>query len=176
MPIASTIPDKILPKFLRDLKKGKYDNTILFALAAHGPHKLKEFVNDANSGINNRLEKEKFLKWASRLKTSKFIHEYNLDNEVYYRITHRGEDELLNRIERNSVLKNLLNRLIVSADEGLGGSVIEMKNKPISTTVYSLSYKDFVFGLLSVNWRLDVFSKSGEGVNELHPEKKMSFG
>lgn len=36
----NTIPDKIPKKFLMRLKRGKYDDTILFALAVFRPHTM----------------------------------------------------------------------------------------------------------------------------------------
>lgn len=176
MPFASTIPDKIPPRLIRELKKEKYDNTILFALAVYGPHKMKELVNDPNTAIENRMETEIFQKWAAELKENNFINEYHLDNEVYYRITDEGEDELMNRIENKYVLRQLRDSLITGFDDPLGGSEVESKGNSISKSGYSLSYKAYVFGLLSINWRLNGFSELGEKMNNLFPDDKMSFG
>ena len=176
MPIASTIPDKIPSRLLRDLKKGKYDNTILFALAVYGPHKLKELVNDPNVPVDNRMEKEIFLKWADELKANRLIQEYKLDNDVYYRITAEGEDELLNHFENTRALRGLKNLLKSVFDDAFGGLVVNRKTDASSISGYTMSFKDYIFGLLSINWRLDKISESGENVNSLHPENNMSFG
>ena len=176
MTFASTIPDKIPPRLIRELKKEKYDNTILFALAVYGPHKMKELVNDPNTAIENRMETEIFQKWAAELKENNLINEYHLDNEVYYRITDEGEDELMNRIENKYVLRQLRDSLITGFDDPLGGSEVESKGNSISKSGYSLSYKAYVFGLLSINWRLNGFSELGEKMNNLFPDDKMSFG
>ncbi len=176
MPIASTIPDKIPSRLIRDLKKGKYDSTILFALGVYGPHKMRELVNDPIVPIDNRMEKENFLIWATELKENNLIKEYNLDNEVYYRITKEGEDELMNRFENKFALRQLRDILIAGFDDSLGGSVINRKTDSFSTSGDTLSYKDYVFGLLSINWRLNTISESGKNVDSLFPDNNMSFG
>jgi len=83
MTIASTIPDKIPKRLIREIKKEKYDSAILFALAVYGSHKMKELVNDPKNLIENRMDKEIFQRWADKLTESNLIKEYNLDNEVY---------------------------------------------------------------------------------------------
>ena len=176
MTLVSTIPNKIPKRLLRELKKEKYDNIILFTLAVYGPHKTKELVNDPKIPIENRLDKELFKKWAAKLNDSNLIKEYNLDNEIYYRITNKGEEEFMKRIEDTSYLKRLKNNLIDTFDEMLGGSVIKKKIDSSSVSGFTLSYKDFVFGLFSINWRLTEMFNHGTKARDLIPDNKMSFG
>ena len=98
MPIASTIPRKIPKTLLRQLKKEKYDDLILYVLGVFGSHKKKELVNDPKIPITNRMDEKVFQKWTSKLKDDKLIVEYQLDNELYYKITNEGEDELMKLI------------------------------------------------------------------------------
>ena len=169
MPDISTIPEKLPKPILRDLKKEIYDNIILFTLAVFGPHELKELVN-------NRMDEKIFHKCADDLKNKKFIEEYKRDNGMYYKITNEGEDELMTRIENDSALNRLLHRLIVTFDALLGGSVINEKIQSKSISGYTLSYKDYVFALLSINWRLNRMFNAGNEVKSLTPDKNMSFG
>ena len=176
MPIASTIPDKIPKPLLHQLKKEKYDTLILFTLGVFGPHKKKELVNDPSIPITNRLDEKVFQKWTSKLKYNKLIKEYKLDDEIYYKITNEGEDELLKLIENNILLRRIRNRLIKDFDEILGGSVANMKVNSKSVSGYTLSYKDYLFGLFSVDWRLAVMFDAGEKIGELKPDNSLSFG
>jgi len=176
MPIVSTIPTKIPKSLLRELKKEKYDNLILFALAVYGPHNKKELVNDPNDPISNRMEEKVFQKWTSKLKDDKLIVEYELDNELYYKITPEGGDELMKIIEDKILLRQIRNRLINDFSEVLGVKIVNKKFNSKSVTGYALSYKDFVLGLLSVNWRISEWFEAGEKVGELNPNNNMSFG
>jgi len=78
----NTIPNKIPKQILKNLKKGNYDKIILFSLAVFGSHKLKEFVNDPNIPIKNRMNRALFLKWADQLKEKQLIEEFELDDEL----------------------------------------------------------------------------------------------
>ena len=176
MTLVSTIPNKIPKRLLRELKKEKYDNIILFTLAVYGPHKTKELVNDPKIPIENRLDKELFKKWVTELNDNSLINEYNLNNEIYYKITNKGEEEFMKRIEDNSSLKLLRDNLINTFDALLGGSVINKKVNSRSTSGYTLSYKNFIFGLFSINWRLPDMLSAGTKASDLIPDKKMSFG
>ncbi len=176
MTLASTIPDKIPRRLLRELKKEKYDNILLFALGVYGSHKMKELVNDPDISLENRLDKDLFQKWASELKNSNLIKEYNFDNEIYYKITKEGEDEFMKRIENTVYLRLLRDRLIANFDALLGGSIINKKIVSRSASGYTLSYKDFVLGLFSISWRLTEMFNEGNKANDLNPDKKMSFG
>jgi len=176
MTIASTIPDKIPKRLIREIKKEKYDSAILFALAVYGSHKMKELVNDPKNLIENRMDKEIFQRWAVKLTESNFIKEYNLDNEVYFKITSEGEDELMNVIENNSVLRIIKNRLISTFDEFFGESIINEGADFNSKSRYTLSYKDYVFGLFSIDWRLTEIDAAGNNSNSLKPDDHMSFG
>ena len=176
MTIASTIPDKIPKRLIREIKKEKYDSAILFALAVYGSHKMKELVNDPKNLIENRMDKEIFQGWAVKLTESNFIKEYNLDNEVYYKITSEGEDELMNVIENNSALRIIKNRLISTFDEFFGESIINEGADFNSKSRYRLSYKDYVFGLFSIDWRLTEIDAAGNNSNSLKPDDNMSFG
>jgi citronellyl-CoA synthetase len=176
MPIANTIPDKIPDKLLRELKTEKYDSIILFALAVYGPHKMKELINDPTVAIANRLDEELFQKWTSELIDRKLIQKYILDNEVYYKITTEGEDELMKHIEKKKSLRMLRDRLIDTFDEILGGSVRNMKINSKSVSGYTVSYKDYIFGLFSVNWRLEELFATGDKIRALDLNNELSFG
>ncbi len=176
MPIASTIPTKIPKSLLRDLKKEKYDNLILFVLAVYGPHKKKELVNDPNIPITNRMDEKVFQEWTSKLQDTKFIKEYKLDNEIYYKITNEGEDELMKHIEDKILLRQIRDRLIDTFNEILEGSIINKKINSKSVSGYALSYKNFVFGLFSVNWRVSEWFEAGDRIGELLPTNNLSFG
>jgi len=176
MTIASTIPDKIPKRLIREIKKEKYDSAILFALAVYGSHKMKELVNDPKNLIKNRMDKEIFQRWAVKLTESNFIKEYNLDNEVYFKITSEGEDELMNVIDNNSALRVIKNRLISTFDEFFGESIVNEGADLNSKSRYTLSYKDYVFGLFSIDWRLTEIDAAGNNSNSLKPDDNMSFG
>jgi len=176
MTIASTIPDKIPKRLIREIKKEKYDSAILFSLAVYGSHKMKELVNDPKNLIENRMDKEIFQRWAVKLTESNFIKEYNLDNEVYFKITSEGEDELMNVIDNNSALRVIKNRLISTFDEFFGESIVNEGADLNSKSRYTLSYKDYVFGLFSIDWRLTEIDAAGNNSNSLKPDDNMSFG
>jgi citronellyl-CoA synthetase len=176
MPIASTIPTKIPKSLLRELKKEKYDNLILFALGVYGPHKKKELVNDSKIPITNRMDEKVFQVWISKLKDRMLIKEYEIGDEIYYRITTEGSDELMKCIENKVLLRQIRDRLINDFNNILGGEVINKKFNSKSVTGYTLSYKDFVLGLLSVNWRISEWFEAGEKVGALKPNNNMSFG
>ena len=144
-----TIPNKIPQPILVNLEKGNYDKIILFALAVFGSHKLRELVNNPNESIENRMDGELFSQWAEKLKREQLIEEDMLDDEIYYRITSKGEDEVLSYPEILNVIKMF---------EEIFGPIVEGKNlssKPVSG--YNITYKNFIFGLLTLVWRLDSF-------------------
>ena len=144
-----TIPYKIPAPMLVNLEKGNYDKIILFALAVFGTHKIKEFINDPNESIENRIDKALFSQWADKLKGEQLIEEYELDDETYYRITSKGEEEVLNYPEVLNIKKMF---------EGYFGPIEkgkELSSKSVSG--YKITYKDYIFGFLSLFWRLDSF-------------------
>jgi len=173
-----TIPNK-LPKFLlRELKKEKYDNSILFTLAVYGSHKLNELINDSRKSIENKMDEKIFQKWVEELKQQSFIEEYTRDNDTFYRITENGKDEFFKRLENTPRLNKIVNKLVSFFDGLLEGDAVkereEEKDKTISD--YTLSYRDYVFGLLSIDWRIDAMFEDGTKAGELIPDDKMSFG
>ena len=176
MTIASTIPDKIPQKLIREIKKEKYDSAILFALAVFGPHKMQELVNDTSIPIENRMDKDIFQQWAVKLTDSNFIKEYHLDDEAYYKITSEGEDELMKVIENNIALRLIKNRLISTFNEFFGESIINEDTDSNIKSGYTLSYKDYIFGLFSIDWRLTKIAEAGDRSNSLKPDDNMSFG
>ena len=176
MTIASTIPDKIPQKLIREIKKEKYDSAILFALAVFGPHKMEELVNDTSIPIENRMDKDIFQQWAVKLTDSNFIKEYHLDDEAYYKITSEGEDELMKVIENNIALRLIKNRLISTFNEFFGESIINEDTDSNIKSGYTLSYKDYIFGLFSIDWRLTKIAEAGDRSNSLKPDDNMSFG
>ncbi|RLI44230.1 hypothetical protein DRO61_12385, partial [Candidatus Bathyarchaeota archaeon] len=176
MTFFNTIPDKIPVRLVKELNKEKYDNLILFALAVYGPHRLRELVNDASKSIENRMNKIYFDKWAGALKDSGFIEEYERNNEVYYKITTEGEDEFMTRIENSKYLTRLVERLIGTFDGILGGSTINKKSDARSNLGNIISYKEYVFGLLSIDWRVEHMFGAGEVIRALSPDKHISIG
>jgi citronellyl-CoA synthetase len=166
----NTIPDKIPKKFLIRLKRGKYDDTILFALAVFGPHKLKELVNDVNNSISDRMDKELFHEWVEKLKAYRFIEEYDKDDEPNFKATEKGKDELLVRVE-NTFMIRYLKKIFSSR---LGPFEPEKENK--SNTLDALKYRDIIFGLLSVYWRISDFFNTGIKGKKLGPDKNISLG
>ena len=166
-----TIPNKIPKIILKDLNKKKYDNIILFALAIYGPHSSEEL-------IKNNMEKKIFQKWVEQLKRENLIEEYSRDNDTFYRATEIGKDELLRRIENNSKLNRLVHRHVSFFDGLLGGDTAKEREEEInrSNDDYTLSYRDYVFGLLSVDWRINEMFEDGTKAGELKPEDRMSFG
>ena len=176
MTLASTIPDKIPKRLLREMRKEKYDNVILFALAVYGSHKMEELVNDLTIPIENRMDRDVFQKWTVKLIDSNLIKEYYLNNEVYYKITSEGEDELMMRIEKINPLRQMRDRLISTFDEFFGGSIVNKDKDSSIISGYQLSYNDYVFGLLSIDWRLTEIAEAGDKSNSLNPDDFMSFG
>ncbi|GAG97973.1 unnamed protein product, partial [marine sediment metagenome] len=86
----NTIPNKIPKKFLMRLKRGKYDDALLFTLAVFGPHKLKELVNDISNSITNRMDETLFREWVDKLKIEGFLEEYTKDDELCFTATEKG--------------------------------------------------------------------------------------
>ncbi len=172
----NTIPDKIPRRILRGLRKEKYDNLILFTLGVYGSHRLDELINDPNKSIENRMEEKLFYKWAEELKNNNLIEEYKKDNNKYYKITSKGKDELLSQIENSPPLSRLVERLISTFDSILGGTVSEKKIESKSISGDTISYRDYIFSLLSMDWRLESFFEAGQLAGELNPTDNMSFG
>ncbi|MFX1457530.1 MAG: long-chain-acyl-CoA synthetase, partial [Promethearchaeota archaeon] len=162
-----TIPDKIPELILVNLEEGNYDKIILFTLAVFGSHKLKELVNDPKESIENRMDKALFFQWAEQLKETQLIEEYELDEEIYYRITSKGKEELLNYLENINILDRVENLL------GPIDKEKELSSKSVSG--YILSYQDYIFGLLSIIWRLDTILLTSE-FEKIGPDKKVSLG
>ena len=166
-----TIPDKIPKQILINIKKEQYDKVILFTLAVFGTHKLKEFVNDPKNSIKNRMDEILFLKWADQLKEMQYIEEYELDDEAYYRIMSQGEDEILKYLKSLKIFKMIENVFIEYFE-------LTEKNKEIpskSISSYTICYKDFIFGLFSLYWRLDTFLIAKE-FEKIGPDIKGSLG
>jgi len=176
MPIASTIPTKIPKSLLRLIKKEQYSDLILYALGVFGPHKKKELVNDPKIPITNRMDEKVFQKWTSKLKDDKLIVEYQLDNELYYKITNEGEDELMKLIEEKTILRRGRDFLLNTFSEVFKESILDEKIDSKSVSGYTISYKDFIFGLLSIEWRIPGWSEAADRVRELKPENYLSFG
>jgi len=82
----------------------------------------------------------------------------------------------MNVIENNSMLRIIKNRLISTFDEFFGESIINEGADFNSKSRYTLSYKDYVFGLLSIDWRLTEIDAAGNSSNSLKPDDNMSFG
>lgn len=163
----NTIPDKIPKPILENLTKGSYDKIILFALAVFGSHKLKEFVNNPSKSIENRLDEPLFFQLADQLKEKQLIEEFELDDAVNYRITSKGEDEIMKYLKNLKIIEQLEKILgPIEKDQG-------MSSKSISG--YTVTYKDYVFGLLSLYWRLDSFLIGAEFA-KIGPDKKVSLG
>ena len=167
----NTIPDKIPKQILKNLKKGIYDKIILFALGVFGSHKLREFVNDPNNSIKKRMDKALFLDWVDQLKEKEFIEEFEIDNEINYIITPKGEDEILKYLISLKIFKSLEKILIDFIDPTEKNNVVPSK----SVYSYTINYKDFVFGLYSLYWRLDSFQITKE-FEKIGPDIKGSLG
>ncbi len=176
MPIASTIPTKIPKTLLRQIKKEQYSNLILYVLGVFGPHKKKDLVNDPKIPITNRMDEKVFQKWISKLKDDKLIEEYLLDNELYYKITSEGESALMKLIEENKSLRRGRDFLLDAFNETFGESITDKNFDSKSISGYAITYKDFIFGLLSIEWRIPVWSEVADRVRELKPENYLSFG
>ncbi|MHA1472747.1 MAG: long-chain-acyl-CoA synthetase, partial [Promethearchaeota archaeon] len=164
------IPNKLPKKFLIRLKRGKYDDALLFTLAVFGPHKRKELVNDVSNSIFDRMDEKLFYEWANKLKIHGFIEEYRMDDEFYYKATEEGKDELLSRVE-NSFMIRYLKKFF---SQWLGPIEPEKENKSKSSKV--LRYRDLIFGLLSVYWRLYDFFNAIKNSDKDVPEKYVSLG
>ncbi|MCK4287387.1 MAG: AMP-binding protein, partial [Candidatus Lokiarchaeota archaeon] len=105
--------------------------------------------------------------WADKLKGAQFIEEYELDDETYYRITSKGEEEVLNYPEVLNIKKIF---------EGYFGPIEkgkELSSKSVSG--YRITYKNYIFGLLTIVWRLDSFLIPRE-FDKIGPDKKVSLG
>ena len=172
----NTIPAKIPKRILRDKKEDKYDNIILFVLAVYGPHKLQEFLNDHKNSIVDRLDEKVFDKWIEALKTNDFVEEYKFDGEMWYKITPKGEDELLSRLENSSSLKRFLHQLIATFEGFLGPISPDLEIQSKSITGYKLRYKDFIFGILSIDWRLNSLFTAANIAKTMIPNEKLSVG
>ncbi|MFX1479498.1 MAG: long-chain-acyl-CoA synthetase [Promethearchaeota archaeon] len=162
-----TIPHKIPQPILVNLENGNYDKIILFTLAVFGFHKLTDLVNDHKKSIENRMDKEKFSFWAEKLKEQQLIEEYALDEEIYFRITTKGKDELVNYIEELGILKII--------EESFSSIVKEYNSSSKSVSGYKITYQDYICGLLSLIWRLDSFLIADE-FEKIGPDKKVSLG
>ena len=170
----NTIPTKIPKRILRELKKEKYDNIILFTLAIYGPHSVKELIND-----ETMMDEKIFQKWVDELKREGLIEEYTRDNDSMYRITENGKDELFNRIENTPGFNSTVRQLVNTIDGVIGGDAFkerEETKETKETSDYTLSYRDYAFGLLSNNWRINQMLQAGTKAGELNPKDKMSFG
>ncbi|MFX0074096.1 MAG: long-chain-acyl-CoA synthetase [Candidatus Hermodarchaeota archaeon] len=176
MTIINAIPDKLPRRLIRDIKKEKYDTVLLFTLAAYGAHEKKELINDSSTQIKNRLDENIFQKWVSELKKSNFVQEVARNDKVYYQITEKGKEELMVRVENTLTLQNTKNSLTTIFDELLEEAMSEKPNDSKSTFEKIISYKDYVFGLLSINWRLTEVSEAGDFIKNLNPNDFMSFG
>jgi len=166
----ATIPDKIPKQILKNIKKEQYDKVILFTLAVFGTYKLSEFVNDPKNSIKNRMDKTKFLEWTDQLKKQQYIEEYELDDEIYYRITSKGGDEILEYLKDLKIFKILESSFMEYFDP------TEKKDIPSkSISSYTISYKDFIFGLFSIYWRLNSFLIPKE-FEKIGPDIKGSLG
>ena len=167
----NTIPTKIPKRILRELKKEKYDIVILFTLGIYGPHSVKELIND-----ETMMDEKVFRKWVEELKGESLIEEYTRDNDSMYKITENGKNELFNRIESTPGLSSIVRQLVITIDGVIGGDAFKEREETKETSNYTLSYRDYVFGLLSANWRINEMFEAGTKAGELNPKDKMSFG
>ena len=172
MAATSTIPDKLPEETLNNLKEGKYDDVILFTLAVFGPHRLDEFVNNPSNSIENRMDEKLFHKFAEQLIIDNSIIKYTKFGEIYYQITSKGEDFVLKNVEDNPDVKSHINTF----NDVLGISKKNEEVESVSTSKYRIRYKDYIFGLLSLVWRLDSFSKAAEESKNILPELNISLG
>lgn len=107
---SNIIPDEV-PKEI--WKERKFDDIILYALGVFGPLEREVFINISGDTkkINNRMNKNTFHKWAKELKGSNYI-KVNKDNRTsIYRITQKGLDELLRRLEDYNLDFEILNKI-----------------------------------------------------------------
>jgi citronellyl-CoA synthetase len=167
----NTIPDKIPEPILVNLQNKNYDKIILFTLAVFGHHKLRELVNDPNESLQNRMEKELFFQWKDKLIQNHLIEEYVLDDELNYRITSNGEEEFMKYLRESGTLE-LLETSFPFFFETVKDDV-DLPSQSISG--YTVTYKDFVFGVLSLIWRIDTFIITEE-FEKIGPDKKVSLG
>ena len=172
MAITNTIPGKLPEETLNNLKEGIYDDVILFTLAVFGPHRFDELVNNPNNSVNNRMEENLFHETAKQLIIDTCIEKYTKFGDIYYKITTKGEDLVLQNAENNPAVKDLIN----AYNNVLGISKNTKEMEPISTSKYRIRYKDYVFGLLSLVWRLDSFSKAAAESQKIKPELNISLG
>ncbi len=172
MTIFNTVPDKLPQQVLDNLKEERYDDVILFILAIFGPHRLEELVNDPSKSIDNRMDEKLFHKWEDQLLKDNYIEKYIRDNEPHYKITSKGEDVVMKNFANNPSVKEL-----VRTFNGILG--IQKKSPGTKTTSisgYKIGYKDYVFGLLSLSWRLESFSNAGMEHQNIGPEFNISLG
>ncbi|KKK79210.1 hypothetical protein LCGC14_2835790, partial [marine sediment metagenome] len=172
MAITNTIPGKLPEETLNNLKEGIYDDVILFTLAVFGPHRFDELVNNPNNSVNNRMEENTFHETAKQLIIDNCIEKYTKFGDIYYKITTKGEDLVLQNAENNPAVKDLIN----AYNNLLGISKKTKEMEPILTSKYRIRYKDYIFGLLSLVWRLDSFSKAAAESQKIKPELNISLG
>ena len=168
----NTIPDRLPEQVLNNLKEGEYDEVILFALAVFGSHSFDELVNNPSNSIENRIDEKFFQKHSEQLIMDNCIEKYTRFGEIYYKITSKGEDLVLKNFESNPSVQELINGF----NNSLGISKKSMEIKPKSISSYSITYKDYVFGLLSLGWRIESFSKAADESKNMTPESNISLG
>lgn len=101
------IPEKIPNQFL---ERNQYEDIILYALGVYGPLKREEFINNKDKGINNRMNKNTFHKWAKKLKNKNYINVSREGKYSIYIITNLGVKELVKRLKSyNLDIKTILN-------------------------------------------------------------------
>ncbi|MCK4383267.1 MAG: AMP-binding protein, partial [Candidatus Lokiarchaeota archaeon] len=164
----NTIPYKLPKKFLMRLKRGKYDDALLFTLAVFGSHKLKELVNNVSNSITDRMDEKLFHDWVKKLKTHGFIEEYKKNNELNFKATEKGKDELLSRVE-NTFMVRYLKKFF---SQWLGPIEPKKENK----SSYVLKNRDVILGLLSVYWRLGDFLNAAKRNKKVGPDDCISLG
>ncbi|MFX1325859.1 MAG: AMP-binding protein, partial [Promethearchaeota archaeon] len=168
----STIPNKIPNKFLKQIRAKRYDKAILYTLGIFGPHKLEELINNPIKSINDRLDKELFLQTSKDLIEKNLIESISEENEIYYKITVKGEEELLRLMENTLILKRVTDLFSFI----LGPIEKDNKINVSSFSGYRLSYKEIIFGLLSIHWRINSFIEAAQEYGEIGPEKNISLG
>ncbi|MBD3213556.1 MAG: hypothetical protein GF311_13190, partial [Candidatus Lokiarchaeota archaeon] len=109
MNIKSVIPDKIPIEILESERYDQYEVLILYALAINGPLKREKFIN--KEGIDNRINKNTFHKYANNLLKQQLIENYHVGRKSEYKITTKGEDELLRRLKDYSLDFQTINKL-----------------------------------------------------------------
>ena len=168
----NTIPDRLPEQVLNNLKEGEYDEVILFALAVFGPHTLDKLVNNSSLSIENRMDEELFQKYVEQLIRDNNIEKYTKFGDIHYKITIKGEDYVLDKYESDPAVQGL----ITDFKELLGISDLSRKIEPKSISSYRITYRDFIFGLLSFVWRLDAFSEAGNEIRALDAESNITLG